>query len=123
MPQSGKIVKKLLGKFPLTEEITEKDLVKWFELLQLGLPEMRTYSVSLDLASVGANSWSRQTVTVTGLRTSDIVSVNPPSLTTGLHYVSARISAADTLELTLYNDTGGAIDEGAATWLILTTHK
>jgi len=121
--QKGKIVEKLLGPFPSNEDIKDPFLIKWFGLLQLGLAKTQSYSVSLNLASVAADSYSRQTVTVSGLTTRDIVSVNAPSLTADLHFLSARVSGTDTLEVTLYNDTASPIDEGAATWLILATRR
>ena len=97
---------------------TPEDAEGWMSRLQLIIPFVRTYSVSLNLANVAANTVADQTLTVTGLTTNSIIFVNPPALTTGLILAHYRVSAADTLQLRMNNTTGGAINESAATWLI-----
>lgn len=94
-------------------------LFTWLSQLQLRTPKISTYETSIDLASIGATTYSTQTFTVTGLVPNDVITVNPPSLTAGLYLVSYRVSAADTLSLVVYNSTGGAINEGAATFIIM----
>ena len=103
------------------EEFTEipESLYLWLQQLQLRFPKISTYSPSIDLASIGATSYSTQTFTVNGLNTNDVIFVNPPSLTTGLYLISYRVSDANTLSMTFYNSTGGAIDEAAATFKIV----
>jgi hypothetical protein len=71
-----------------------------------------------DLASIDATTYSTQAFTVTGLDVDDIITVNPPALTSGLYLLSYRVSAADTLSMTFYNSTGGAINEAAGTYNI-----
>ncbi len=116
----ARITKKALPAFEnKTDDIKDPVLVKWFSLLQLYLPELRTFSPSIDIDSVGANSYGSTTVTVVGLATTDSIIVNPPALTADLHFISARVSAANTMILTFYNDTGGAINEAAATYYIV----
>lgn len=75
-------------------------------------------TVTVDPSSVGANSASTQTVTITGAATGDSVVLNPPSggLTAGLLVAQARVSAANTVSITYYNTTGSAIDESSGTW-------
>ena len=90
----------------------------WLKTLQLQFPKVSTYSESIDLASINATTYSTQTFTVTGLDVDDIITVNPPALTSGLYLLSYRVSAADTLSMTFYNSTGGAIDEDAGTYNI-----
>lgn len=75
-------------------------------------------SKSLDVASVSANTTAEQTFTVTGLKTSDFVSVVKPTHSTGLGIVNVRVSAADTLAITFMNATGSGIDPAAETYLI-----
>lgn len=53
-----------------------------------------------------ASTSAEQTVTVPGLRLGDFVSVSKPTLQAGLSVGSARVSAADTLAITLI--TSGA---------------
>jgi hypothetical protein len=81
--------------------------------------KMAVFTVSLDVASVSANTTAEQTFTVTGLKTGDFVYVDKPSANTGLGVVNARVSANDTLALTFVNATSGAIDPSAETYTIL----
>lgn len=91
----------------------------WLQQLQLRFPKINTYAEVIDLAAVGATSYSTQTFTITGLDTNDIVCVNPPVLTAGLYLISYRVSATDTLSLTLYNSTGGSINEASVEFKIV----
>lgn len=102
-----------------TPPLVEAKLFEWLSKLQLVFPKISTYEESINLASINATTYSVQTFTVSGLDTDDIIVVNPPSLTSGLYLVSARVSAADTLSLVLYNSTGAPIDEGAGTFKIM----
>lgn len=97
------------------------ELFQWLSHLQLQFPKVFTYQVSINPASVNANSYSVQTFTVEGLTTTDIITVNPPALTSGLYLVSYRVSATDTLSLVFYNSTGAPIDAGAGDYLITST--
>jgi hypothetical protein len=91
---------------------------KWFERLVEAIYRIRTYSPSIDVASVAANSESVQTFTVTGLSTADIVTVNKQSNDAGLDLVQAWVSAENTLSLKYRNHTGAAIDPASETYLI-----
>ncbi|MGH9509122.1 MAG: hypothetical protein ACRD2M_04235, partial [Terriglobales bacterium] len=84
------------------------------------ITQVRVYSQSLNVASVGANTTSEQTFTVTGLATADKCFVNKPSHTTGLGVVNCRVSASDTLAVTFMNNTGAAIDPAAEAYAIVT---
>lgn len=76
-----------------------------------------TGSFTLDPPSVGANTVTEVTVTIKGANpANDFVLLNPPALATGLHFVSARVSAADTVAIKLWNSTAAAIDDTAKTW-------
>ena len=66
--------------------------------------------VTIDVASVAANTSAEQTFTVPGLTTDMFVSVNKPSLDAGLAVGNVRVSAANTLAITFINSTAGAID-------------
>jgi hypothetical protein len=75
---------------------------------------MEAVQLSIDVASVAANTTAAQTFTISGLRTTDIVlSVSKPSLSAGLGICGARVSAADTVSITFNNNTVGAIDPAA----------
>ena len=95
----------------------------WLSRMRDHITRQSSYEVSFNPTSIAANTVSRQTVTVTGLTTADIITVNPPALTSGLELIGYRVSAADTVTLTFWNSTGGAIDEAAGTYLIKATRK
>lgn len=56
-------------------------------------------------------------VTVTGATVGDGVRVFPPYSTQGIIY-SGTVSAADSVLISLFNKTGGAIDLGSASWKV-----
>lgn len=90
----------------------------WLRRMVKVFARVKTYSVSINPASVGANSENTETFTVTGLKTNDIVTVNKPTKTAGFSILDAFVSADDTISITFRNFTGGAIDAGAETYLI-----
>ncbi len=96
-------------------------LSRWFRLIYAAFPKVESYSVSIDLASIPANSESVQTFTITGLSVSDVIVVNKPSNTAGLDMVQQWVSAADTLSLKFRNATGSPINAAAETYKIITT--
>ena len=74
-------------------------------------------TVSIDPASIAATSRGATTFTVTGAAVGDRISMEPPAgLNDDLVFVGARVTAADTATVYLYNPTAGAIDDGALTW-------
>ena len=75
-------------------------------------------AISLDVASVAANTTAEQTFTIGGLKTTDFVSIVKPSHSTGMGIVNARVSAADTLAITFVNATAAPIDPAAETYLV-----
>jgi len=86
----------------------------------LGLPSLvvqylpRAYDVTISPAEVAANTSAEQTFTVSGLTTSDHVTVNKPTAQAGLGIVGARVSAANTLAITFGNFTAAAITPTAS---------
>jgi hypothetical protein len=85
-------------------------------LISQGVVEV--YTVSFNPASVNAAITAEQAVTVTGVATTDyLLAVRPAngsSLTAGTFIAGARISAADTVQITFGNVTAGALDPSAA---------
>lgn len=75
-------------------------------------------TVTLDVASVGANTTAEQDFTVEGLKLGDFVGVCKPSLSAGLGVCNARVKAADTLSITFNNNTGSGIDPAAEAYLV-----
>jgi hypothetical protein len=80
---------------------------------------MGVASVTINPASVAANTTAEQTFTVLGLRTSDAVFVSKPTLSAGLGIVNARCSASDTLALSFVNATASPIDAGSETYQVM----
>ena len=72
--------------------------------------------ITVDLGSVAANTSEEETTTVVGLTTDMMVFVNKPSLDAGIGIVGARVSAKDTLILTVMNSTAGAVDAASETY-------
>ena len=75
-------------------------------------------TMTIDPASVAANTSAEQTFTCKGLRTNDFVKVTKPSATAGLVVGNARVSATDTLAITFGNLTASPIDAPSETWLV-----
>jgi len=72
--------------------------------------------ITIDLASVAANTSAEQTFTVNGLSTDMFVSVNKSDLDAGIGIVNARVSAANTLALTIMNSTASGVDAASETY-------
>lgn len=76
--------------------------------------------VAIDIGSVATVSSAEGTATVKGVDTADVVIAIPPSgLEDDIIPKGARVSAADTVAVKVYNPTGGAIDPASATWTLL----
>lgn len=77
-------------------------------------------TATLNPSSITANSRATETFTVNGLRLNQMVPiVHAPSLETGLTLVNSRITADDTLELTIDNNTGSAINPASQSFEII----
>lgn len=74
--------------------------------------------VVFDPASVATITTAEQAMTVTGVKPGDIVFVTKPTLTAGLAVAGARVSAADTVQVTFVNPTAGAIDAASETYRV-----
>lgn len=106
-------VDKWIDGFSLTNEAW-----RWITRVFINYPKVETYSVTWNPASVSANTSAEQTVTVTGLSTTDIVFINKPTTDAGLIIGGCRVSAADTLAVTFGNLTGLAINPGSEAYVI-----
>ena len=83
------------------------------------LPVKLNRKVTANLSAIPAGQFSVETVTVTGLKVGDFVLVNAPNLETGVKVISARVSAADTLELTLVNLTSGSVNPASQVFFVV----
>jgi hypothetical protein len=67
--------------------------------------------------SIAATTRAAVTFTLAGAEVGDRILLEPPgALHDDLLFVGARVTAADTVSVYLYNPTGGAVDDGANTW-------
>lgn len=68
-----------------------------------------TFGLSITPSAVVANTAAEQAITVTGVLATDMVALVKPTTQAGLVVGTARVSAADTVQLTLGNVTGSTI--------------
>lgn len=74
-------------------------------------------TVSVNPGSIAATTRGSVAVTISGLATGDRVILQPPSTLDGnLLFVGSDVTADNTLTIYLYNKSGGAIDDAAASW-------
>ena len=85
----------------------------------VSLPVRLSRKVTLNLSNIPAGQTSVETFTVTGLKTRFFILVNAPNLETGVKVVAARVSAADTLELTITNFTGAAVNPASQVFYLV----
>lgn len=71
---------------------------------------------TLNPASLTTGAQAETTLSFDGLASGDLVFVNPRALTTGLHVIGARVSAADELGVTLRNELTTTVDGGEITY-------
>jgi hydrogenase maturation factor len=73
---------------------------------------------TFDPASVAAATSAEQTVTVSGLKTGDVVALTKPTATAGVGIVNVRVSAANTLAVTFMNATASSVDPASETYTL-----
>lgn len=89
----------------------KSNALRWLDTLRGFSVDVRREDVTVNVASVAANTTVEQTFTVTGLKVNDVViSVAKPTLSAGLGVLQGRASADDTLAIQFINTTGSAID-------------
>jgi hypothetical protein len=77
-------------------------------------------TVSINPASIAATSRGATTFTLTGAKTGDVLVMNPPSgLNDDLVFAGCAVTGTSEGTVYLYNPTGSAIDDAAATWTYL----
>lgn len=79
-----------------------------------GAVEFGTFT--LNPTTITAATQAEVTVAFDGVASGDIVMVNPRSLTTGLHVIGARVTAADVVGVTLRNELTTNVDGGEITY-------
>lgn len=79
------------------------------------------FGLSITPSTVAANTAAEQAITVTGVLAGDVVTMTKPLTQAGLLVGTARVSAADTVQLTLGNVTAATITPTSTqTWAIIT---
>ena len=70
--------------------------------------------ISIDLPSIAAGASGVGTATVTGAKTTDVVLITPTAdINVELVLQGAKVSAADTIQVRVRNESAGAIDDTA----------
>lgn len=75
-------------------------------------------TIAVDLASMLTLTASEVTLTITGAAVGDTVIMNPLAAgnTAGIVFGGARVSAANTVKLRVFNGSAGTIDEASQLW-------
>lgn len=76
-------------------------------------------TATVDLGSVAANTSEEETATVTGVKSGDYVAVMKSDLDAGIMIGTCRVSADDTVAITVMNSTAGAVDAASETMTFL----
>lgn len=71
---------------------------------------------TIDPASLNAATEAEETLTLDGVASGDLVFVNPVSLTAGLLVKGARVTAADTIGVTLRNELTTSVNGSSVTY-------
>lgn len=77
-----------------------------------------SFDLAITPASVAAATTAEQIFPMTGLLTTDFVSVNKPSAQAGLGIAGVRVSSAGNIGITYVNPTSAAITPTAETYVV-----
>jgi hypothetical protein len=93
--------------------------------LTAGITGFSSYAVAVDLPSLASASSDTVSVTVTGVALADIVLgvVPTTALTVGYHVLGAFVSAADTVQLFIRNDSASTIDPTSQTFTFIVADR
>lgn len=85
------------------------------------LGQVSIYTATLDPANVAGNACAEEAFTVTGVGTTDLLTLHAPALS-GVAAISARVSGANTVAITFCNPFNGASDaaSGGHTFIAVT---
>lgn len=98
----------------------QDDWDRWYNLVTKSSVKILDFDVTLNPASVAANTTAEQDFTVSGLGINDIpLSLIKPTLTAGIGIGNIRVKAANTLSVTFINATAGAIDPASETYKLV----
>ncbi len=77
---------------------------------RVALPYQFASNVAINPSSINASSVSVETFTINGINTDTSYNVDMPSLDAGVFIVGCRPTATNTLEISFWNSTLGAIN-------------
>lgn len=98
----------------------DKVFDRWLYILAGLQNKVKVYSESVDAGTVGANTTAEIDVSISGIRSTDIViAVNKPTHSAGLGVSNYRVKADDTVSIQFINTTGVGISPGAETYAII----
>lgn len=88
-------------------------------LVRTAIVPRMSRKITLNPSSIDNGVVATETFTVAGLRTNMFVLVSAPNLETGVKVVAARCSAANTLELTFWNFSGGTVNPASQVFFLV----
>ncbi len=96
------------------------DGLRWLNLVHQRLVDIRKEDLTWNPAAIAANTTAEQTVTLSGLKTDDIIlAVIKPTVTAGVGIIQSRVSAADTLAVTWINTTAGSLNPAEEVYTVV----
>lgn len=102
------------------EGIVSSSWDKWFNLVSNNSIRILDFDVTMNPASVAANTTAEQDFTVAGLGANDIpLTLIKPTLTAGIGIGNIRVKAEDTLSVTFINATAAPVDPGSETYKLI----
>ena len=84
----------------------------------MGQRHKRTATATLDFPSVAAGGVQTLPVSVPGAKAGEPVAVRPPNGLDANLVVGAKVTAANTVTVSVANPTGGAIDPASGSWTV-----
>ena len=109
LPQTG------LRDFPNVSS----NALRWLDLVRSLTLEIRQVKVVINPASIPANTIVEESFTAPGLKVGDIIlSMEKPTLTSGMGVLQGRVDAAGGITLQMINTTSAAIDPPSETYSI-----
>jgi hypothetical protein len=75
--------------------------------------------VTVDFSAVAGGTVVEESFTVNGLKTSQVIVVNKHGSDAGLFLLDYRITAADTIGISMYNPTASSINAASQTFKVV----
>ena len=109
-----------VSQAPRDEDISSPDWDRWFNLVNRYSSQLQDFDITIDPASIPANTTAEQDFTVPGLGLNDlIIGLTKPTNTIGVGIGNSRVKSANTLSITFLNVTAGAINPPSETYKLV----